>query len=68
MTPKEHAKDIYDFQKRTIKYFIKDVKDDDLHFLAKQISLNIVKYAIDRLNDKSDKIDISMVKSQIKKL
>ena len=68
MTPKEEADNLYRFSKSTILYFIKNISDEDLHLLSKQISLTQIKYTSDRINDKSTSLDILKIREEIEKL
>jgi hypothetical protein len=68
MTPKEKADNIFDFSKRTIKYFIKDIDNDTLNQLARQISLNQIRYTSDRINDNVSPLEIFNIKKEIEKL
>jgi hypothetical protein len=68
INPKEEAEKIFDFTKRTINYFVKDIDNDTLKQLAKQISLNQIKYTSDKFNDNSTSSDIFNIKKEIESL
>jgi len=68
MTPKENAEEILRLSKSTIRFFAKDISEKDLHLLAKQISLNQIKYTSDRVNDNSTPLDIFNIKREILEL
>jgi hypothetical protein len=68
MTPKEQADNIFDFSKRTIKYFVKDIDNDTLNQLARQISLNQIRYTSDIINDNVSSLEIFNIKNEIEKL
>jgi hypothetical protein len=68
MTPKEQADNIFDFSKITIKYFVKDIDNDTLNQLARQISLNQIRYTSDRINDNVSSLEIFNIKKEIEKL
>jgi hypothetical protein len=67
-TPKQKADEIFDFSKRTIKYFIKDIDNDTLYQLAKQISLTQIRYTSDRIDDNVPSLEIFRIKQELEKL
>lgn len=69
MDAKQHAQKIFDKQKFTIQYFLKnDISEDELYLLAKQLSLNVIRYATDRIEDKTTSLEIFNINKEIEKL
>jgi hypothetical protein len=67
-TPKEKADEIFDFSKRTIKYFVENIDNDTLNQLARQISLNQIRYTSDKINDNVSPLEIFRIKQEIELL
>ena len=68
MTPKEKADKIFNVAKRTVDYFVKDIDNDTLYQLAKQISLTQIRYTSDRIDDNVSSLEIFNIQKEIEKL
>lgn len=69
MEAKQHAKKIYDLQKFTIQYFLKqDFDEEELHLLTKQLSLNLIRYTSDKISDNISPLEIFNIKEEIENL